>query len=327
MTRSQGVRLTRLTRAPGRVGATAVALLALGLAGPTYADPGGNFPGPATPTPTPTPTTTGGTVYDQVGNCSVVSTPGYMGLSCSGGSGKFDSIAKTLHGDDLPTCWNDAMTPAQQDAMMLGSKEGESWYWERCLHGIDPDTLEVGPDGVTFTITYVSLTPDQVTTLTPHQLNLVDRFDQDGQIPSPVAGVSPMDQPRVGAWFSFFDGTDDEVTVRAGGVVLRARIERLTVEPLGEGVAEPSDVALPLHCDGTGHRAERGDNPDNADGCWFKYLRSSADQSDNDYDVWMTAHWKVEYSLNGADFQPFNEFDKSQITTIPVSEIEALVVR
>jgi len=41
----------------------------------------------------------------------------------------------------------------------------------------------------------------------------------------------------------------------------------------------------------------------------------------------MTAHWVVEVSADGgATWTTFNRFDKSQITTIPVTEIEALVV-
>jgi len=268
------------------------------------------------------------TKWDQVGDCHVVSTSSYMGLACAGGDVTKHSIKETLAGDKLPHCWHDKMTPAETEAMGLSSAGGVTWYWYRCMEGIDPETLKIGPDGVSFTTGVVAIKdPGQLITLTHHQEVLVSMFSQDGQIPAPVAGVSPMAHPRVGAWVSFFDGTGDEVSVAAGGVLLEATVESLRIEPLGKGVVEPSEQKLPLECTGTGYRAQRGDTPGSHAGCWFRYQRSSAQQPDQLYHALITAHWVVYVTDQTGRRWQFNEFDKSQETTIPVTEVEALVVQ
>ena len=310
--------------------AATVALLTVG--GPAFAElHGPKSPNDGTP-PSQTPTTTDSpdsTVVDQVNNCSVVSSPSYLGLSCAGGEWNKHSIKETLDGDKLPHCWHDKMTPAETEAMNLDPEGGSTWYWWRCMEGVDPQTLTVGPDGVSFTTGWIPVKDgDAIITLTHNQELLVAMFDKDGQIPSPVAGVSPMAHPRVGSWVSFFDGTPGSVEpLTAGKVQLKAGVVSLKVEPLGEGITEPSSVDLPLTCSGTGYRAHRGDAPDTAPGCWFRYERSSAAQPAQAYAARITAHWLVQVSADGgASWTTFNEFDKSQITTIPVTEIEALVV-
>jgi len=309
--------------------AAALALLALGPA--ATADDDGGFP----PDPNQGTTTSGNpsggtdsTKVGQVGKCSVVSTSSYMGLACAGGDWNKHSIRETLDGDPLPHCWHDQMSPAETEAMMLSSDGGVTWYWYRCMDGIDPETLKVGPDGVTFTVGVVAVKdPGQLITLTHHQEPLVNMFDNDEQIPAPVAGVSPMARPRVGAWVSFFDGTGDVVKVQAGGVTLVAKVESLKIEPLGAGVVGPSEVDLPLTCQGTGYKALRGDTPATHPGCWFRYQRSSAQKPDQKYPAKITAHWVVDITDASGQTSRFNEFDKWQTTTIPVTEVEALVVQ
>jgi hypothetical protein len=270
----------------------------------------------------------GDTATGQVDNCSIVSSPSYLGMACGSGGGSTLSVKDILGKDPVPDCWDEPLTAAELAAVgreNTPGPNGSTWYWERCLTGIDKDTLAIGPDGIGFKIGLVSIdNGDPVKTLTDNQQKLVKFEGADRQIPAPVAVVSPSRYPRVGANVSFFDGTDPEVTAAAGGLLLRARVTSFSVKPLGE--ADPTTVT----CPGTGVRAEKGDTPaSRPGGCWYKYLHSSADQPDQKYQVDTTAHWTVEYSRNGAagPWTYFNGFDKSQVTTIPVTEIQALVVR
>lgn len=298
--------------------------------GPTGPPPGPP-PGPTGPPAGGDETTTGsggatdsgGTNVGSAGNCAVVSSPSYLGLSCGTGSADTRSPKEILGKSDVPGCWNDKLTQAELDAMGLENRDGNTWYWERCLTGIDPKTKELEPGGIKITVGLVSKGPDdKVVTLDPHQQVLVALFSKDGTIPPPIAGVSPNARPRVGGWVSFFDGTDDEVTVDAGAVILRAHVARLLVEPLGEGKAPQ------VTCAGSGYRAQRGETrADHPAGCWYRYQQSSADEDGNSYPVTMTAHWVVDVSADGgATFSRFNTFDKSQTTEVPVTEIQAIVV-
>lgn len=264
----------------------------------------------------------GGSTYGHAGNCSVVSSSSYLGLSCGDGSITTESVKQILGKDPVPGCWDDKLTDAELHAMSLqASDDGTVWYWERCLKGIDKETKKVGPNGVSFTVGLVGKKPrDEILTLTHNQQQLVHMYAKDGTIPAPIAGVSPSARPRVGSWVSFFDGTGDEVTVQAGTVTLRAHITSIKVEPLGKG----KDPLLP--CRRTGYKAAHGETQaDHPQGCWYRYKASSADQPGNAYPVNITAHWAVDVSTGGG-FTRFNDFDKSQVTNIPVTEIEALVV-
>jgi hypothetical protein len=260
----------------------------------------------------------------QVRNCSIVSSPSYLGVACgSANGGDGPSTEEILDGDPLPDCWHEPLTASELAALGHENDADSVWYWERCLEGIDPETLEVGPEGVSFTVGLVALDPGDTTTLTPNQQNLVEFQGKDGQIPAPFAAVSPTPHPRVGAWVSFFNSTDPEVVVDAGTVVLRATVDRIEVQPLGEGAGDT------VTCPGNGVRAERGDSPaTHPQGCWYKYEQSSAGEPDQKYDAVVTAYWTVDVSEDdGATYGYFNSFSKSQVTTIPVTEIQALVIR
>lgn len=310
---------------------------------PAYAweTPGGSGAGDDSETgETPTSSTGGssgsGGGEGVVGNCHAVANSNYLGLACyngGGGGGETRSIEEILGDDELPECWHEPMTERELEALSLQNSPDSTWYWERCLEGIDPQTLEIGPDGVDVSVGYVALgAGDDVITLTANQQELIDTFrlDGDATIPAPVAGVSPASRPRVGAWVSFFNGTDSEVTANAGAMVLRAAVTRIDVEPLGEGKAPL------LTCSGNGYEAQKGDTPDtvSADACWHKYEQSSAGEPDQKYPVRMTTHWAVQYSQGGGGWQPFVgfggspvTFTKSQVTNHPVTEIQALVIR
>jgi hypothetical protein len=286
-------------------------------------------PGPANPTDPPTSTVTGPTT-GQVGNCAVVSSPAFLGLSCGSATGALVTAEQILDGDPVPKCWHEALTEAELAAVGYQNTpgpDGSRWYWERCLEGIDPKTYEIAPGGIRFTIGLVSIkNGDPTKSLTHNQQELVRFHNDDQQVPAPVAISSPSARPRVASWVSFFNGTEDEVTASAGAVALRARITGIEVEPLG---ATKSDSVA---CEGTGIRAEAGDTPETLPGaCWYRYEKSSSgqplvsDQGLPSYPVVITATWSVETVVNGVA-TPFNTFTKSQVTSLPVTEIQAVVV-
>ncbi|MFT4082977.1 MAG: hypothetical protein QM638_10355, partial [Nocardioides sp.] len=155
--------------------------------------------------------------------------------------------------------------------------------------------------------------------LTSRQRDLVGSVEGDRQVPAPVAGVSPSSHPRVGEQVAFFDGTADGLRVRAGSVSLHAWVTRLVVKPLGAG--HQGSVS----CPGSGVVAGAGDTPGNTPGgCWWKYVASSAGLPGDVYPVEVTAFWRVDSSVGGGSWTPFTRFTKSQVTRVPVTEIQTL---
>jgi hypothetical protein len=279
----------------------------------------------------PSDTVTGPTT-GSVGSCAVVSTPAFLGLSCGTATGAVVTAEQILDGDKVPDCWHVPLTEAELHAVGYENTpgpDGSRWFWERCLKGIDPKTFEIAPGGVRFTIGLVSIrNGDPVKHLTRNQQRLVEFHGDDAQVPAPVAISSPSARPRVGAWVSFFDGTEHEVTASAGAVALRARVTGIEVEPLG--ATGPSGETV--RCAGHGVRAEAGDTPETLPGaCWYRYEKSSSGQplvnteGLPSYPVVITATWAVETVVGGVS-TPFNTFTKSQVTTLPVTEIQAIVV-
>jgi hypothetical protein len=307
-------------------GAVVLALWVLGVLGGSPALAWG----PTTPgdSSSSTQTSDSGTpTYGTVKNCAIVSSSSYLGMSCAGSDHQGRTVKQILGPSDVPGCWDEQLTDAELAAMNVENSpgpDGWTYYWEKCLSGIDPKTKTVGPDGIAISLELKRIdNGDPIKTLDAHQQDLVNGLARNGNIPAPVAGVSPADHPRVGADVSFFDGTPDVVQVAVGTVVLRAHIESLDVEPLGPGV-EPK-----VSCPGTGLVAGPDDTRAGHPGaCWYRYLRSSAAQPDEVYSVQITVHWTVESSADGgATFTPFNRFTKSAITRVPVTEIQALVVQ
>jgi hypothetical protein len=284
---------------------------------------------PPTPSPTATPTPSPGTdspTYGTVRNCAIVSSSSYLGMSCAGSADGGRTIKQILGSSPVPDCWDEKLTDAELAAMNVQNSPGPggwTYYWEKCLSGIDPKTKTIEPDGIKITLGLERIdNGDPVKTLDARQWELVNGLARNGNIPIPVAGVSPADHPRVGGDVSFFDGTTDTVQVAVGSVLLRAHVDSLDIEPLGPG-REPT-----ISCAGTGVVAGAGDTPQSRpDGCWYRYTHSSARQPNDAYPVQITAHWVVEVSGDGgATFTPFNRFTKSAITRVPVTEIQTLVV-
>ena len=285
---------------------------------------------PPTPPPTsdPPPSSDGGTpTYGTVKNCAIVSSSSYLGMSCAGSSNNGHTVKEILGSSDVPGCWDEPLSDTELVAMNVQNSpgpQGWTYYWEKCLSGIDPKTKTLEPGGISISLELKRIEHgDPVKTLDANQQQLVDGLAQHGNIPVPVAGVSPSDHARVGQDVSFFDGTPDVVQVAVGSVLLRAHIESIDVEPLGAG--RPAKVS----CPGTGIVAQAGDTPQSRpDGCWYRYLHSSVGQQNDSYPVQITAHWVVESSADGgATFTIFNRFTKSAVTRVPVTEIQALVVR
>jgi hypothetical protein len=282
-----------------------------------------------TTAPTTTPPDTGGDhpAYGTIKNCAIVSSSSYLGMSCAGSDGGGRTIKQILGSSDVPACWDEPLTDAELAAMNVQNKpgpDGWTYYWEKCLSGIDPKTKTLEPEGIKITVGLIPIANgDPIKTLDSHQQELINAFAENGNIPVPVAGVSPADHARVGGNVSFFDGTPDSLQVAFGSVVLRAHIESIDIEPLGPG-------RLPkISCPGTGVVAQPGDTPESKpQGCWYRYLRSSAGQPHDEYPVQITAHWIVESSADGgATFTTFNRFTKSAITRVAVKEVQALVVQ
>lgn len=321
------------------VGSVVVALaLPLTLGVPAFGGGGGGDFSPLPPTggsdassPDPgassgsTPGDTGGD-HGQVGGCSVVAVPTYLGVACSGAKDRDGkTVAEILGKDPVPDCWDDPVSDTELAAMALHNEPGPAgytYYWERCLSGIDKDTKKVEPGGIKIDITLQKIdNGDEVKHLTDNQAALVQGYEGNKGVPSPLAGVTPSSHPHVGQSISFVDASPDEVVVPAGAVTLRAHITSIDVKPLGAG----EDTTIT--CPGTGVRAESGDTPDSRpDGCWYKYEHSSADEPDEAYPVLMTANWTVDTSVGGGAWTYFTSFTKSQVTNVPVTEIQTLVV-
>lgn len=328
---------TMRTRTVTMLGATAVAV-ALSVAGavPAYAN-GMGEPPPTTPTgPAPSqpeaPPSTGddyapsGPSYGQVSNCSVVSTPNYIGLSCGSGGGEVQTVKEYFNAKnkkDLPGCSHKPMGQSELDALQYENTpgpQGTTWYWEYCLKDAD---LGTPINQVEITVSIVWIRNDENVEVNVLLNELVDL--RSGTVPFPVAVATPSSRPRVGAWTSFVNGTDDHLTVAAGAVTLDAHVIGLTVKPLGAGRSES------VSCPGTGYHAQKGDTPQTHDGCWWKYANSSSGQSlttsegQPAYPVEITATWAVDTIVGGVRNR-FNTFQKSQVTPLPVTEIQALVV-
>lgn len=304
--------------------ATAVATAIVVLVGGPAVATGPNEPDPP-PCTSNCPIDNSDPVTGQVGSCYAAAGPSYIGLACPTSADHPGKTVKQILGPDpVPKCWDEPMSDQDLASMGLANNDddpgGWTWYWYRCLHGITKKsksmanaTYDIRPDKV--------FHGQSIKTLTTRQKKLVDRNRTDSQVPIPVAGISPADHPRVRQAVAFFDGTHDTVTANAAGVLLSAHIDHIVIHPLGAG----SDVTK--RCDGTGRRAEYGETPTSAPSlCWYAYQRSSADQPDEVYSAEISAYWVVTSQVGGGAPQFFGRFTKSAITTIPVTDVQTLVV-
>lgn len=260
--------------------------------------------------------------------CSLVSTSSYLGGVCVSNQGRDPiSIKGLLKGDPLPDCWDVRLTREELDAMNLENSAGYGWWWHRCLHGIDPDTLEItAPEGVTFSMGIWVFAADPQPgeeyvpyELTVNQANLVEHFESRGNVPPPVLLASPNPVPRVNDPVSFYNSGEDQMQVTVfGDVQMRASVEEIVVYP--EGPDGPT-----VRCDGSGHQADPDDREGSGAGCWYRYPQASSTQPDGYYTAEIHARWVVETNASG-QWERFHQFTKSGTALIQVNEVQALVV-
>lgn len=305
-------------------------VLALGVAGLA-----GVSPAAADSPFDPPPTDTGGsTTTDRPAqqttwhNCSIVSGPEYVGGVCAGSSSEGKSVKEILGDDPVPDCWDDPVSDEQLAAMgkeNVPGPDGYTYYWTHCLTGIDKKTKSREPGGIHISTELTRIPNGQKPrTLTANQQTLVDGVADQGNVPTPIAVVSPSDHPRVGLDVAFSNASAGEFYVNPLGAVIHAYVDHTYIEPLGAGRAPKID------CPGNGTVAQPGQTPKDGDGlCWYRYLHSSAGQPDDVYDVQITSHWVVEISATGqpGTYERLDDFMKSATTRIPVTEVQALVVQ
>jgi hypothetical protein len=261
-------------------------------------------------------------------NCHIVSGPEYIGGVCAGASSEGKTPKEILGKQPVPGCWDDPVSEddlAAMDKSNVPGPDGYTYYWHSCLTGIDPKTKEVEPGGMHIETNLKAIpngTPPE--TLTKKQRELVDGVADRGNIPVPVAVVSPSDHPRVGLNVAFLNGSKGDLDVNPLGAFIHAYVDHTSIQPLGK------DTSPTIGCPGNGTPAKPGQTPVSGDGlCWYKYLHSSAGQVDDVYHVQITSHWVVEISATGlpGTFERLDDFDKSAISQVPVTEIQALVVQ
>jgi hypothetical protein len=294
------------------------------LASPAVAD-GPNPPGSGTTPPPPPqdPPATQTTWH----SCSIVSGPEYVGGVCAGSASEGKSVKEILGDDPVPHCWHEPVS--EEDLAAMGEHnvpgpDGYTYYWYHCLTGINPKTKVPEPGGIHISTELVTL-PNGAPplTLTHNQQVLVDGQAARGNVPTPIAVVSPADHPRVGLDVAFSNLSDGDFYVRPLGAVIHAYVDHTTIEPLG------AEIPPKIGCPGNGTVAKPGQRRVAGDGlCWYRYLHSSAGQPDDVYDVRITSHWVVEIAAtDSGPFQRLDDFTKSATTRIPVTEVQALVVQ
>ncbi|WP_122261979.1 hypothetical protein [Ornithinimicrobium cerasi] len=255
--------------------------------------------------------------------CSFIASPNSLGGVCVQANGlDGPSIQEVLQGDPLPDCWDERLTEEELRDTNLVNGDGRSWYWHRCLRGIDPETFAVEPGGLYFSIgiwPFDDADPDLVF-LTPNQQAFVDRFVSRGNVPDPVLVASPNPVPLVNEDVSFHSYGEDEmhVDMSVPGVAMRGKITEMLVYPEGR----PGPV---VRCSGTGVQAGPEDTPQTLrEACWHLYKRSSLTRADDYYAAEVHVRWQVDVLIGGA-WQPFHSFTKAGSAMIPVNEVQALV--
>ncbi|GAA5159315.1 hypothetical protein [Ornithinimicrobium tianjinense] len=257
------------------------------------------------------------------GTCSFIASPNSLGGICVTANGvDGPSITEVLAGDPLPSCWDEKLTDQELEDTNLQHGDGTSWYWHRCLRGIDPETLEIEPGGINFGIgiwPFADDDPDLVF-LTPNQQAFVDRFVSRGNVPEPVLLASPNPVPLVNQDVAFYNYGDDQIQVDMSvpGVAMRGKITQMIVYPQGR----PGPAVT---CPGAGVQAQEGDTPRSLrEACWYAYKESSLGRDGDYYDAEIHVKWQVDVLLDGR-WQPFHSFTKGAPAMIPVNEVQALV--
>lgn len=255
--------------------------------------------------------------------CTFIASPNSIGGICVRASA-FDgpTIEEVLGGDPLPECWDEKLTDEELADINLAHGEGTSWYWHRCLRGIDPETLEIDPEGLYFQIGIWPIADDSpdLVSLTPNQQAFVDRFVDRGNVPRPLLVASPSPVPWVNDDVAFFNFGDDEVSLNLAqpGVAMRGKITEIKVFP--EGPDGPV-----VTCPGSGIQVDADDTPQTVpDACWHAYEQSSLGREGDHFEANIYAKWQVDIRING-QWEPFHEFTKGAPSMVQVNEVQAVV--
>ena len=256
--------------------------------------------------------------------CSFIASPNAIGGVCVHAKG-FDgpTIEEILGGDPLPECWQEKLTAQELSDLNLANGTGTSWYWNRCLAGIDRETMEIEPGGLYFGVGILPFRDDdpELVFLTPNQQAFVERFVDRGNVPTPVLVASPNPTPFVNDDVAFFNYGEDELVVdmrSAPGVQMRAKITETKVYP--EGPDGPV-----VTCAGPGVQAEEGDTPESLpEACWHAYEQSSIGRDGDVFDAEIHVKWQVDVRIGGV-WRPFHEFTKASPAMVQVNEVQALV--
>lgn len=255
--------------------------------------------------------------------CRLVAGPRFIGATCGSsgtGSGSLaEWIESTLAGRDLPGCWHEIMTRAELDELgLIEDLSGAVWVWEKCLHGVHPESFEISDEGAEISQFYTRIWVEDYVHLLVEQRAVVDRLGDNNRVPSPVLGTSPSSMPLVNQHVSFFNAGDDTVAVNAAGAAMRAQVVGLRVET-GD---VRGDV---VQCPGNGFRAATHQNPTNTpQGCWYAYQGSSIGLDQDAFDSRVIAIWDVEVNY-GNGWQPFHSFERALYQRIQVNEVQAVV--
>lgn len=311
--------LSRTGTSPRRAALLALAGLVAALlpAGPALAGAGGTDPDRR---------------VRQVGDCRAYGSSSGFGIACAGpGGASGPPLTSFLPPEGLAECWVEE--PLEGVAFPPRTGPGE-WFLQTCVDGIDLRTLQPDP-GLRVTQTYRFLRPGEGHVLTEGERTVVDALLSSGQVPLPFPelDITPSVVPRVGELVAFsVVGPAETVRLEVGGVSLQGRLQRLEVEPEGDG-------GPVVRCTGRGRaitpaeaeRADRtGEDDLGEDVCAYRYGRSSFRAGDGDrdgddadrYPVEVTAWWDVVFG----DGQLLGSFGKEAVNEVRVAEVQTLVV-
>jgi hypothetical protein len=283
-----------------------------------------------------------------VKSCSLYATSSSFGLDCVTGHGT--TATQTVQailgkGKPAPTCWDELISPADLAQKYDYVENPDApYYLHSCLTGLkltsslynQPDlqlnqqVIEI-PRGTADCPTKKpfteAMTGTCVMTLTGKQRVIVSATDlAGGQIPGITIVAQPSTKVRTNEAVAYVDATTDADGARVtrtpdytvGGVTLWAQMGAYKIFPYGPD-------GLSKSCNGTERVTETDTPATKPDACWWTYPLSSAGQPGQVYPFRAEADWTVFYR-DAAGTHTFAQFKKYDDLTLPVSDIETIVI-
>ena len=324
-----------------RVVAILAAALTLGVAGPAWAGftppgppPGGGSGGGGS--------SSGPPQYGHVNNCSIYATASSFGMSCVHGWGRaqIQTVKEVLDGDDPPHCWDEAISAADQVTKygLSDAPQGTAYYLHYCVSNLDLNAPVGSQRAMQLNVQILEIPTDAqpcpspqpaeregrcIMTLTTNQQHVVELSEPaGGRIPPIVIVPQPSTRIRTNQPVAFQNrggaGRTRTDVFQIGTVRMWAELTRFSIQPYG-----PTDEQIT--CDGS-IRVNESDTPDSTpQACWFTYLASSAQQTDEVYPFRAEADWTV-YVDAGLGPQAFAHFQKYDDLRLPVYDVQTLVI-